>query len=238
MTTILFLDGTWSAANERSVASVALAEALPDSFGFAYVAYPAQFGPATGPGHMSHEESVQQGVRALTAAVMEAVGRVVVAGYSQGAEVAVRFVRDILPKLEPEIRAKVVGLATMGDPHQPVHDGNRSGILEPISGLGIWTSRRFVLGDPIADLSGTSLLRVVAPLTKWMAIRSHEDVVKWGQEALAGLGQLPWWTYLRPWAISSAAREIGNYLGTAHTTDYAETGVAAEVAHDITAAFS
>ncbi|SDT84949.1 putative phage holin [Gordonia westfalica] len=83
----------------RLPASEALRRALdPRKVKFTYVPYPADFGPATGMGDLSYEESKAIGAAALDRAVTESRELVVVGGYSAGAAVAVKYARDILPR--------------------------------------------------------------------------------------------------------------------------------------------
>ncbi|WP_244278026.1 PE-PPE domain-containing protein [Gordonia westfalica] len=136
---------------------------------FTYVPYPADFGPATGMGDLSYEESKAIGAAALDRAVTESRELVVVGGYSAGAAVAVKYARDILPRRP---RHQVLAVATLGDPHTPVHHG-RSGIA---GALHVPRPRftEWAPGDPIADLPLGSPLRTVADLTGWMSVRTPE----------------------------------------------------------------
>ncbi|SDT86375.1 PE-PPE domain-containing protein [Gordonia westfalica] len=84
MIELLWVDGTWAPA--AAPASEALRRALdPRKVKFTYVPYPADFGPATGMGDLSYEESKAIGAAALDRAVTESRELVVVGGYSAGA---------------------------------------------------------------------------------------------------------------------------------------------------------
>lgn len=232
-TDVLFVDGTWSKPATRSAVAESFRHAIDGRrFRFAYVDYPAEYGPATGFENLSLEESVRRGVQALTAAVAAASNRAVVAGYSQGAMVAVRFCRDILPRRRDLI---VDACATLGDPHQPVHVG-RAGIADPLS---VSSTRRLAVyapGDPIADLPLGSPLRSIADLTRWMSIRTPEASLRWAHEIVdATPTRLQrWW---EPWRwpdLASAGRYAEEYLrGTTHTLDYVTGGHTQRLARTI-----
>ncbi|MDJ0010085.1 PE-PPE domain-containing protein [Gordonia alkanivorans] len=216
MIELLWVDGTW-APRGGSPASEALRHALdPRKVKFTYVPYPADFGPATGMGDLSYEESKAIGAAALDRAVEASPHLVAVGGYSQGAGVAVQYAREILPKRP---RHQVLAVATMGDPHNPVHDG-RSGIA---GALHVPRPRLTVYapGDPIADLPLGSPLRRVADLTAWMSVRSPEAARAWAFKTAERVGAArPWWNPFRWPDFARAGEDIRNYLGTAHSTDY------------------
>ncbi|WAB09220.1 lysin B [Gordonia phage LittleMunchkin] len=232
-TLLLWCDGTWSRGGARSAVSEAVKrEVTARGWQFAYVDYPAKFGPATGWDDMSMEASVALGMVALEDAVRATpVRRVVVGGYSQGAIVAVRFVRDVLPR---ELDLEVMGLATIADPHTPVHSG-RSGIAGAINVL----IRRFTYwapGDPIADLPLGSPMRGLADLGAWMTLRSPEESRRWADEIGRAAVQRrlqSWWAPWRWEDLASVGWYIGNYLGTAHTTDYVRLGLTRRLAEDL-----
>lgn len=235
MIDFLFCDGTWTGPGNRSAVAESVRRALdPSRVRFQYVEYAAAYGPATSPHHLSYSESLRLGMDALAAAVAASPYRAVVGGYSQGAAVAVRFARDRLPARRDLI---VDAVATLGDPHQPAHHG-RSGIAGALS-----VPRRrislYVPGDPIADLPDGSPLRSVADLTKWMSIRTPDDVQRWALETLGDIADQrvqAWW---QPWRwpdLASAAQYAGNYLyGTHHTLDYIRHGYALRLARAVEA---
>ncbi|AWY04693.1 lysin B [Gordonia phage Ebert] len=231
MIELLFVDGTWSRPGARSPVGEALRKALdPSKVKFTYVDYPADFGPATGVGDVSYADSVMAGVAALSLAVERSQFDVVVAGFSQGAAVAVHYALRVLPRKPKHI---VLALATVGDPHQPVHNG-RSGIAGAIT-LSLRSFRRFVPGDPIADLELGSPVRLAADLSRWMSVRSPEAARAWAFKTAAELPTRArrWW---EPWnwaAIGRAGEAIRNYLGTAHSTDYVSQGHVRRLARDI-----
>lgn len=232
MIELLWVDGTW-APRGGSQPSEALRKALnPRRVKFTYIPYPADFGPATGMGDLSYEESKAIGAAALDRAVTASPEVVVVGGYSQGAAVAVKYAREILPRRPLQ---QVLAVATMGDPHTYRHSG-RSGIAGPLHvpcpRFTVWAP-----GDPIADLPDGSPLRTVADLSGWMSLRSPEAARTWalrtGAKVPTRLQQ--WWAPLRWPNLVSAAEYARNYLGTAHTSDYEHLGLARSLARQIEA---
>lgn len=233
MIELLWVDGTW-APRGGSQASEALRHDLdPRKVKFTYVHYPADFGPATGMGDLSYAESVAIGAAALDRAVSASREIVAVGGYSQGAAVAVDYARRILPERP---RHQVVAVAEMGSPHTGLHSG-RSGIAGPLRvprrRFSVWAA-----GDPIADLPVGSPLRSIADLSDWMSLRSPEAARAW---ALRTAAKVPtrlqqWWAPLRWPDLVSAGEYARNYLGTAHTSDYAHLGHATRLARMIESA--
>lgn len=230
MTTVLMLDGTWSRQGARSPVAEALRELLPSRIRFDYIDYPAQFGPATGPGDIAYAESVMQGVHATADAVRATGGRVILAGYSQGAAVAVAYARLARPG--------IAAVAALGNPHQPVH-GGRSGIAGAIDDLPCPLWSLYAPGDPIADLPLGSPLRTLADLGEWMSIRDVAAGRRWAAEMAADITDLrrmqQWWRDPIAWAgLLSAGRYATNYFpGTKHTTDYIRLGLVARLARQI-----
>ncbi|QNL30169.1 lysin B [Gordonia phage Mariokart] len=234
MTLLLWLDGTWSRGGARSAVSEAVkAEITARGWRFQYVDYPATFGPATGLGDMSMEASVAVGLDALTRAVAETPeDRVVVGGYSQGAIVAVRFVRDVLPHRRDLL---VMGLATLGDPHTPVHN-NRSGIAGQLLVYNVERFTYWAAGDPIADLPLGSPMRGLADLGTWMSVRSPEESKQWAVEVGKRAAQKrlqSWWAPWRWSDLASVGGYVAGYVGTAHTTNYISQGLVDRLARDL-----
>ncbi|WIC90024.1 lysin B [Gordonia phage Sisko] len=233
-TLLLWCDGTWSRGGARSAVSEAVkAEVTRWGWQFAYVDYPAKFGPATGWNDMSMEASVALGMVAMEDAVRATpVRRVVVGGYSQGAIVALRFVRDVLPR---ELDLEVMGLATIGDPHTETHSG-RAGIAGPLRITNVPRFTYWAPGDPIGDLPLGSPMRGLADLGVWMTLRSPEESRRWATEigkAAAARRLQSWWAPWRWEDLASVGWYIGNYLGTAHTTDYVRLGIVRRMADDL-----
>jgi len=203
----------------------ALDPALVD---FRYVNFPASYGPATGIGDLSYAESVRAGMKAMLHEVRATPHPAILSGYSQGAAVAVRFARDILPGAHDlDVRA----VATMGNPYQPRHSG-RSGIAGALSVPRPLLSV-IAPGDPIADLPAGSPIRTVADMTAWMSLRSIEDVRLWGLDVLENLPTKwqRWWEPLRWPAIEAAPRDVLRYIdGSAHMRDYISGGHVARLA--------
>lgn len=234
MTLVLWVDGTWSRGGARSAVSEEMRrQTEARGWRFAYVDYPAQFGPATGVDHMSMEASVALGVVALEDAVRATpVRRVVVGGYSQGAIVALRFVRDVLPR---ELDLEVMGLATIGDPHTETHNG-RAGIAGPLRITNVPRFTYWAPGDPIADLPLGSPMRSLADLSAFMTLRSPEESRRWATEVGRRAAQRrlqSWWAPWRWTDLASVGWYVGNYLGTAHTTDYVRQGLVKRLVDDL-----
>lgn len=234
MIELFWCDGTW-AGRGGSPASEALRRSLRPSVKFTYVSYPGMFGPATGAHHMSAAESIEAGARTMAAAVHASRYPAIVGGYSQGAMVAYRFARDILPK-RPELDVRAV--AAMGNPHEPSHRGGRGGIAERVA-LPRPLISEWAPGDPIADLEENALLREVWDLTRWMSVRDFPSAVRWANslsdnviESAAGDdGPDEWWR--RPDVLASLRAANAYLFGTQHTTDYRRLGLATRLARRI-----
>ena len=231
MTTVLMLDGTWSKPGVRSPVATALRESLSPRIDFEFVDYPATYGAITSPGDIAYAESVMQGVHATADAVRATGGRVILAGYSQGAAVAMMYARLAL-------HGSIAGVAVLGNPHQPLHAG-RSGIAGAIEDLSCPLWSLYAPGDPIADLPLGSPLRSLADLGEWMSIRDVEAGRRWASEMAADITGLrrmqQWWRDPIAWAgLLSAGRYATNYFpGTKHTTDYIRLGLVARLARQI-----
>ncbi|WP_431840638.1 PE-PPE domain-containing protein [Gordonia hongkongensis] len=230
MIELFWCDGTW-AGRGGSPASEALRRSLRPSVKFTYVSYPGMFGPATGAHHMSAAESIEAGARTMAAAVHASRYPAIVGGYSQGAMVAYRFARAILPK-RPELDVRAV--AAMGNPHEPTHQGNRGGIAErgwqPRKLLSVWAP-----GDPIADLVGSAPLRSAWDATEWMSVRDFNSALRWVNDLTNNVTDGPgvWWQ--NPDVLASLRAANAYLFGTQHTTDYARFGHATRLARQIEA---
>ncbi|AZG48857.1 cutinase family protein [Gordonia insulae] len=233
MIDLLWLDGTWTRPGARSAPSEALRRAVDGSrVRFAYVDYPAEFGPATGVGDLAPAESISAGMIALTMAVAQSPNLCVVGGYSQGAMAAVAFAREILPKRKD---LEVLAVAALGNPHQPIHVG-RAGIAGPLGTLPWPLLSVYAPGDPIADLPLGSPGRSAADLTEWMSIRSPEAGKRWAVDVVEKLAKQKaqaWWAPWRWHDIERAISDVAGYLGTKHTTDYVTGGHAKRLARMI-----
>lgn len=234
MIELCWLDGTWSTSRARSPVSKRLCKVVEArGVRFTYVDYPAEFGPATGVDDLALAPSAIAGARNLADAVAASPYPAVVGGYSQGAIAAWRFMHHILPG-RPDLDVRCC--ATIGDPYELTHAGGRSGIAGARRYRGAVPRRSvWAPGDPIADLAAGSPLRTIADLTAYMSIRSHADMVLWGNDLL---GKIPsrlqrWW---EPWRwpdLMAAGDQVRAYLGTAHTLDYINGGHVDRLAQQI-----
>ncbi|QGJ87577.1 lysin B [Gordonia phage Faith5x5] len=230
MIELLWCDGTW-AGRGGSPASEALKRSLRPSVKFTYVSYPGMFGPATGAHHMSAAESIAAGAQAMARAVHGSRYPAIVGGYSQGAMVAYKFAREILPK-RPEL--EVVAVAAMGNPHEPGHQGNRGGIAKrltvPRRLLSVWAP-----GDPIADIVATAPLRSAWDAVEWMSVRDFPSALRWVNDLADNVtdGVEQWWQ--NPDVLASLRAANAYLFGTTHTTDYARFGHATRLARQIEA---
>ncbi|AKJ72041.1 PE-PPE domain-containing protein [Gordonia alkanivorans] len=225
---LLWCDGTW-AGRGGSPASEALRRSLNPSVKFTYVSYPGMFGPATGAHHMSAAESIEAGARTMAAAVHASRYPAIVGGYSQGAMVAYKFAREILPK-RPELDVRAV--AAMGNPHEPLHRGARGGIADrltlPRKLLSVWAP-----GDPIADIHKDAPLRSAWDVAEFMSVRDQASALRWLDSIADAVtdGPSEWWR--RPDFIASLIAARDYVWGTQHTTDYARHGHATRLARMI-----
>ncbi|QMU22492.1 PE-PPE domain-containing protein [Gordonia rubripertincta] len=229
MIELLWCDGTWSRRGARSEASEALRRSLNHSVRFTYVDYPATFGPATGLGDMSAAESIAQGVRNLTDATWASDYEVIVGGYSQGAMVAYRFAREILPHRRDLI---VRAVAALGNPHEPTHRGGRGGIAERLS-LPRPLISGWAPGDPIADIHTDAPLRSAWDAAEWMSVRDFPSALRWLDDITGKVADGPkdWWQ--RPDFIASMLAARDYIWGTQHAGDYARHGHATRLARRI-----
>lgn len=225
---LLWCDGTW-AGRGGSPASEALRRSLNPSVKFTYVSYPGMFGPATGAHHMSAAESIEAGARTMAAAVHASRYPAIVGGYSQGAMVAYKFAREILPK-RPELDVRAV--AAMGNPHEPLHRGARGGIADrltlPRKLLSVWAP-----GDPIADIHKDAPLRSAWDVVEFMSVRDQASALRWLDSIADKVtdGPQDWWR--RPDFIASILAARDYVWGTQHTTDYSRHGHATRLARMI-----
>ena len=228
---LFWADGTW-AGNGGSPASEALRRSLNHSVKFTYVKYPGQFGPATGMQHMSAAESIAAGAQAMAHAVHTSPHPAIVGGYSQGAMVAYKFARDILPK-RPDL--EVLAIAAMGNPHEPLHRGDRGGIAEHLTLPKDGPQLLSVVapGDPIADIHKDAPLRSAWDFTEFMSVRDFPSALRWVNSLADEIADGPedWWA--NP-DIRASINAANAYLfGTQHSTDYARHGHATRLARMI-----
>ena len=232
MISVLMLDGTWTKAGSHSPAAEALKRSLRPGFEFRYVEYPAAFGMFTGLQHMSVAESIEIGAHNVARAVEATPHKAVIACYSQGVMAAYKFAREILPQ-RPEL--EVVAIAAMGNPHEPLHRGNRGGIADhltlPKGGprlLSEWAP-----GDPIADIHKDAPLRSAWDVGAWMSVRDLPSAKRWLADVTSKVADGPqdWWR--RPDFVASMMAARDYVWGTQHTSDYARHGHATRLARMI-----
>ena len=94
----------------------AVTDELDSRFDSRWVAYPASYGPVAD-GGLSFRHSTAMGVKALSTAIAETDGPVMLIGYSQGCTV----IRAALPTLtSPTLNgANIIGVGLISDPQQP-----------------------------------------------------------------------------------------------------------------------
>ncbi|WLP91248.1 PE-PPE domain-containing protein [Gordonia sp. NB41Y] len=156
----------------------AVTDVLDDRFRARWVGYPASYGPAPTLHGMSYEQSVATGVDALTGALGDSIGPVVLIGYSQGAVVIRRVVAALWGSASPRaavIRRRILAVGLVADPHQPpgVVPGCRGwGVAGPgpaiPADLPIWWVG--AADDMICNAASDSYFRDVADLTGALAL--------------------------------------------------------------------
>lgn len=231
---VLIVGGTWVPAGEP-VTDTFARSLDPARFAPRMVPYPAEYG-----GRMSYAESRAAGKAALLAAIAAAPGRVVIAGYSQGAaiagDVAAEIGRGLWPGLE------VDACALIADPLRPA--GQCIG-PDP-GGYGI-AGQRWIAdipaywaaaqGDPITALPAGNPLRLIADISEYFCLTTPEAVTRWGSgliDAAVHRGIQRWWLPRNWSAWSGALAYARGYLTDGrHTTDYVRLGHAARLADTI-----
>ncbi len=149
----------------------AVTDELDSRFDSRWVAYPASYGPVAD-GGLSFRHSTATGVKALSTAIAETDGPIMLIGYSQGCSV----IRAALPTLtSPTLNgANIIGVGLISDPQQP------AGVIEGCEGHGVagdgpevqpWIPVKWI-GHPqdmICNASDDSYIRDIADLTRWMS---------------------------------------------------------------------
>jgi hypothetical protein len=232
--TVLMLPGTGFPAGGDGICEEFGRHLDPARFAWRIVDYPAAYG---GIGlDESYADSRAAGRQALIDAIKAAPGRVVIAGYSQGAQ--------IVGDLAGIGVGKVLAAALIADPARPPGAGIPG--QPAVSGYGI-TGARPVRGvpaywaanpgDPITALPADDPLRGIADITGYFSLRSTADAERWAQDlinrAIAGRWQR-WWSIgdIRRWG-EAIAYARGYLLDGRHTGDYIVRGLAAGLAETI-----
>lgn len=230
MIDVLAMPGTGYPNGGDSVTESFLEHLDKKRFRTSIVSYPASgFGLAA-----SYGDSRDAGITALRKR-MNTSDRFVLAGYSQGAVVA----GDLAARLSPEDARRCAGVALIADGRRPAgkHSSTPGQPLCP--GHGIVDERpipagRFPVfwasapGDPICALPAGNPLRTVADMIEWFAVRSPEEVVRWGAKTLDKVTarQLQHWWMIDRWQDwgGAAAFARGFVFDGRHTVDYVRFG--------------
>ncbi|MGW0037189.1 PE-PPE domain-containing protein [Gordonia sp. NPDC003376] len=156
----------------------AVTDVLDNRFRARWVGYPASYGPAPTLRGMCYEESVALGIEALTEALREPDGPIVLIGYSQGAVVIRRVLATLWDGSSPtgsQIRRRILAVGLVADPHQPpgvVPGCEGWGVAGPgpaiPDDLAIWWVG--AADDMICNATSDSLFRDVADLTRALAL--------------------------------------------------------------------
>ncbi len=229
---VLIMPGTWNPDGDGI--SAAFADALNQKrFRPRVVSYPADYGRT-----MPYAESLAAGRRALIAAIDASPGRLVLAGYSQGAAIA----GDVAASLGRDELARVVACALIADPLRPMGkclgaDPGGYGIAGQRDVPNIPTYWAAAPGDPITALPAGNPLRSIADLSAYFSLSSPQAALRWGQSLLdaATRRQLQrWWSpqNWRSWS-GAVAYARGYLIDGRHTEDYIRHGHAARLAERI-----
>ncbi|MGC4932525.1 PE-PPE domain-containing protein [Gordonia sp. DT30] len=145
--------------------------ALDDRFLPQWVGYPASYGPAPHVSGMSFADSVDAGVRRVSAALAETAGPVMMVGYSQGAVV----IRRALAELPASSTAQILAVGFVADPHQPpdaVAGCHGWGVAGPGPVLPPGLPARWVgtPADMICNAAQDSFVRDIADLTRALTL--------------------------------------------------------------------
>lgn len=216
--------------------SAAFAAALdPTRFASTIVRYPADYGL-----HTSYANSREAGRAALLDAIEAAPGRVVIAGYSQGAGIAGDVAAELAAGAHPGL--SVDGCALIADPARP--PGATMPGLSATDGYGIVGARAIpdripawwaaAPGDPITALPAGNPLRTIADASEYFSLAGPADALAWGvslvEHARANRWQR-WWS-LPHWLDWGGALTYarGYLLDGRHTSAYLAGGYCTRLA--------
>lgn len=249
MIDVLMLPGTGFPTGGDGVCEEFARHLDPARFTSRIVEYPAAYG---GIGlDEPYADSRAAGRQALFDAIKAAPGRVVIAGYSQGAQIAGDLAAeiDVNGNLAGVGVDEVLAAALIADPGRPLGGGmpgrpiaSGYGItgVRPIKGLAAyWAANE---GDPITALPEGNPLRSIADATEYFSLRSPADAERWALNLIdrAKSGQWQRWWALENWRTwgGAIAYARGYLRDGRHTDDYILRGLAAELAETINRAVS
>ncbi|MFI1915920.1 alpha/beta fold hydrolase [Nocardia sp. NPDC020380] len=234
MIEVLILGGTWAPQGDPVTETFARTLDLA-RFAPRMIPYPADYGRA-----VSFSESSAAGKAALLDAIAATPGRIVIAGYSQGAAIAGDVAAEIGRGLWPDL--EIEACALIADPLRPA--GQCVGV-DP-GGYGI-AGQRWIgnvpafwaaaPGDPITALPAGNALRLIADLSEYFCLTSPDAALRWGRRLIdiARHRRLQrWWTPRNVSAWTGALAYARGYLiDGRHTDDYVRSGHAARLAETI-----
>lgn len=142
---------------------------LSSRFTAVEVPWGAAYGPVSGIGGPSYERSLAEGKRLLLRMIDEAPGRVVLCGFSAGADLASMVAAEIGAGKHP--RLSLSGVALIADPSNPDTGRGQWGIAgsRPITGsFPVWRAND--PGDPIPLCDANSPLRWLADSTAGLSL--------------------------------------------------------------------
>lgn len=191
--TVLAVGGTGEsyAGDRRTAVTGLLCEVtagLDDRFVSRWVGYPASYGPAPHLDGMSYRRSVDIGARALTDALRDTPGPIVLIGYSQGAVVIRTALNQLAlnglngPDSDEGIVERLLAIGFVADPHQPpgaVAGCHGWGVAGPGPDLpdGVATYWVGAAEDVICNAAADSFIRDIADLTAALAVDRVRDWV-------------------------------------------------------------
>lgn len=239
MIEVLCVGGTGETSNSDSRTQVTgmlseLLRFLPaDEFRGVWVTYPGAYAfPVT------YAESVSVGAANLVRAVSASQNKVIVVGYSQGAEIVKRAMNEVLHKT-PFLAEKIVGIGLVADPSRPADQ--RTGWPAPpelnstygIAGethidladllhIPVWTI--VAPTDPITDLPPGNPLRSIFDLTEFASL----DAEVWAHALWERAKKRQWqrWWSIENWQTWGGAIAYlrGYLIDGRHTQDYIRGG--------------
>jgi hypothetical protein len=211
-----------------------LRDRCPDRFRFVTVTYPAAYGI-----RLSYGESLDQGRTALLQAIEDSPNKVIIGGYSQGAEIAGNVAAEVSGGEHPFLA--VLGCVLIADPRRPTGTSADPVTMGVASGYGIRGMRLIDLwkvptlwcaneGDAITSLPEGNPLRSIADITEFFAATLDADranvlYTKVLNSVIEGRMQRWWsWKNWRTWG-GALAYTRGYIRDGRHNTDYIRNGL-------------